>query len=150
MKRFIVFPALALTLMLLLPGAAQVQAPLRGQMELDFYEDNPIWRGTITGDISGNMFFTNVGTGKRGNQEPGMTIHFAEIWLITDEYGNMLLTGTDEGVVSPNSEYRMNGVVTDAAPEWAHLIGRTVHMSGYITWDATGWPLTAPGTFRVN
>ena len=63
----------------------------------------------------------------------------------------MLLTGTDEGIVSPNSKYRMNGEVTDAAEQWSHLIGRTVHMSGYITWDPdTGMPLTAPGTFRVN
>jgi hypothetical protein len=127
--------------------------PLTGQMELDFYEDNPIWRGSITGDISGYIFFSNVGTGKRGEQEPGMTFPFSETWLIsTDKKGKkMLLTGTDEGVVSPNSEYRMNGVVTDAAPEWSHLIGRNVHISGYITWDpVTGAPLTAPGTFRIN
>ena len=108
MRRFIVLLALALTLMVLLPGTSPADKPLRGQMELDFYPVNPIWRGTITGDISGNIFFTNVGTGKRGNQEPGMVIPFAEIWLITDEYGNMLLTGTDEGVVSPNSEYQVH------------------------------------------
>ncbi len=151
MRRLIVLPALAFALMLLVPGTAQVQEPLIGQMELNFYPDNPVWRGTITGDISGNMFFTNVGPGKRGVEERGPTLSFEEIWLIEDESGNMLLTGTDAGVVSgANSKYRMNGVVTDAAPQWSHLIGRTVHMSGYITWDPTGWPLTAPGTFRVN
>ena len=100
------------------------------------------------------MIFTNVGTGKRGEQEPGMTMPFAEVWLISsDKKGKkMLLTGTDEGVVSPNSEYRMNGVVTGAAPQWSHLIGRTIHASGYITWDPDipGLPLTAPGTFRIN
>jgi hypothetical protein len=151
MKSLIVLPILAFTLLLLQTGTAQADQPLTGQMELDFYLDNPIWRGTITGDISGNMFFTNVGTGKRGEQEPGKTLHFAEIWKITDESGSMLLTGTDEGVVSSNNKYRMNGEVTDAAPEWSHLVGRNVHMSGYITWDPeTGLPLTAPGTFRVN
>lgn len=150
MRRLIVLLALAFTLMLLLAGTAPAEEPLRGQVELDFYEDNPIWRGTITGDISGKISFSNVGTGKRGNQEPGKTIPFAETWLITDKKGRMLLTGTDEGVVSPNSEYRMNGVVTDAAPKWSHLIGRNIHASGYITWDPTGWPLTAPGTFRIN
>ncbi len=150
MRRFVVLPALALTLILLLPGTAPAEEPLIGQMELDFYLDNPVWRGNITGDISGNMFFTNVGPGRRGVEERGMTLSFEEVWLITDEYGNMLLTGTDEGVVSANSKYRMNGVVTGAAPEWSYLIGRAVHMSGYITWDPTGLPLTAPGTFRVN
>jgi len=152
MRKLIALPALAFALMLLVPGTAQVQAPLSGQMEQNFYEDNPIWRGTITGDISGYIFFTNVGTGKRGEQEPGKTIPFAEVWLISsDKHGKkMLLTGTDEGVVSPNSEYRMNGVVTEAGAGYEHLIGRTVHISGYITWDPTGWPLTAPGTFRIN
>ena len=150
MKRFIILLTLALTLMLLLPGTTPAEAPLVGQMELDFYYDPMCWRGTITGDISGNIFFTNLGPGKRGVEERGMTLSFEEVWLITDEYGNMLLTGTDEGVVSANSKYRMNGVVTGAAPEWSYLIGRTVHASGYITWDPAGWPLTAPGIFRVN
>ena len=155
MRRLIVLPALALTLMLLVPGTAQTDAPMVCDVYLDFDPaagpDDPIWIGTVTGDINGLIYFTNVGTGKWGNQEPGVTLHFAEVWLITDESGNMLLTGTDEGVVSPNSDYRMNGVVTDAAPLWSHLIGRNIHASGYITWDpVTGMPLTAPGTFRVN
>jgi len=79
-----------------------------------------------------------------------MAYHFEEEWWITDQ-GGTILRGTDEGVVSPNSKYRMNGVVTEAAPEWSHLIGRKVHASGYITWDPdTGAPLTAPGTFRIE
>ncbi len=144
--------ALALSLMTLPAVPAQAKKPLIGSMELNFYLENPIWRGTIAGDISGKMFFTNVGTGKQGDQTPGMTIHFSEIWLITDEEGNMLLTGTDEGVVSlDGSEYRMNGVVTDAAPQWQHLICRNVHMSGSITWDPeTGLPATAPGVLQIN
>lgn len=151
-KRLIISLALAFTLVSVFAVPLQAKEPLSGSMELDYYDDNPIWRGTITGDISGKMFFTNVGTGKQGDQDPGMTIHFGEIWLITDEEDNMLLTGTDEGVVSlGNSEYRMNGWVTDAASTLSHLIGRSVHISGYITWDPeTGAPVTAPGTFRVN
>lgn len=150
MKKLIVSVALVLTLMLV--PAVSAMDPLIGSMALDFNPVNPIWRGTITGDISGNMYFNNTGTGKQGDQDPGKTIHFAEIWFITDEDENMLLIGTDHGVVSlDGSEYRMNGVVTDAAPQWSHLIGRNVHMSGYITWDPdTGAPATAPGTFRVN
>ncbi|MDH3196619.1 MAG: hypothetical protein OEO21_00095 [Candidatus Krumholzibacteria bacterium] len=144
-KKLVLVPALAFTLVLLLPGTAQVQSPLIGQMELNYYEPNPIWRGTITGDISGEIFFSNI-----GGKEAGMAYHFEEEWWITDQ-GGTILRGTDEGVVSPNSKYRMNGVVTEAAPEWSHLIGRKVHASGYITWDPdTGAPLTAPGTFRIE
>lgn len=151
MKKLIAIPALNITLIVMLLGAVSAQAPLEGAMELDFYPENPIWRGTITGDITGNMYFTNVGPGRRGEELRGQTISFEEVWLITDAEDNMILAGTDEGIVSPNSKYRMNGVVTEAAPAYSHLVGRTVHMSGYITWDPdTGAPLTAPGTFRIN
>jgi hypothetical protein len=146
-----------LSVLLMLCSLALVSAmaqspPLKCDMEVYFFEQNPIWRGTVSGDLSGQIFFTNVGTGKRGNQEPGLTIPFEEIWEITDAQGNMLLTGTDRGVVTlANSAYRMNGEVTDAAPGYSHLLGRTVHVSGYITWDPdTGAPLTAPGIFQVN
>jgi hypothetical protein len=153
LKKLIILLALTVTMMLIPTAAIQANKPLTGNMELDFYPTNPIWRGTISGDISGKMYFTNVGTGKRGDQTPGKTIHFAEIWLITDEQDNLLLTGTDKGVVSPNSDYRMSGVITDASEEYAHLIGRNVHMSGYITWQEHPEfgliPETAPGTFRI-
>ncbi len=154
MKRFIISLALVFTLMLV--PAVSAMKPLIGSMELDFFLDNPVWRGTITGDISGKMYFYNIGTGKPFDPElRGNAIFFGEIWLITDEEDNMLLTGTDEGVVSlGGSEYRMNGVVTDAASQWSYLIGRNVHMSGYITWQVHPEfgiiPATAPGTFRVN
>jgi len=149
-RKSIILLTLALSLALVAAVPVQAKRPFEGSMDLNFYLENPIWRGTITGDISGNMYFTNVGTGKQGNQEPGKAIHFGEEWLITDESDVMLLTGTDEGVVSPNSEYRMNGVVTDASEEYADLIGRNVHMSGYITWAAPGLPETAPGTFWIH
>ena len=155
-KRLIVLLALALAFTLVAVPTVTAITPLIGAMELNFYLDNPVWRGTITGDISGKMYFTNIGTGKPFDSElRGNAIFFGEIWLITDEQENMLLTGTDKGVVSlDGSEYRMNGVVTDAASEWSHLIGRNVHMSGYITWQEHPEfgiiPATAPGTFRVN
>ena len=151
MRRKVVSPVLVFVTICLLAVAVLADLPVSGEMELDFYPENPVWRGTISGDINGNMFFTNVGPGKRGEELRGQTISFEEIWLITDDNENMLLTGTDAGIVSPNSKYRMNGEVTDASPEWSHLIGHTVHMSGHITWDPeSGMPLTAPGTFRVN
>lgn len=151
MLRLIVLPALVFTLMALIPGTAQTDAPLNCQGCANFYLENPIWRGPVSGDINGTIEWSNVGTGKRGDQDPGKTIPFAEEWVIKDGSGNMILTGTDEGVVSPNSEYRMNGVVTGAAPQWSHLIGRQMHGRGTITWDPeTGLPLTASGTIRID
>lgn len=148
MRKLIALPALAFALMLLVPGTAQTDPPLIGQVALDFHEDNPIWRGPITGDINGWIQFTSVEGFDRGK-----TFHFGETWVISkDKKGKkMLLAGTDGGVVDPNSGYTMNGVVTEAGPGYEHLIGRNIHASGYITWDPdTGAPLTAPGTFRIN
>ena len=103
------------------------------------------WSGTITGDINGNMYFY-----KTAGLEVGETKHFWEVWLITDEQGDMLLMGTDKGVVTiANWKYRMNGEVTDAAPEYAHLIGHQVHMSGIVI-HHSATVKEAPGTFRVN
>ena len=146
---------LALTLTSVLMTAVIVNAkPLYGEMALDFMAPGPVhpelgippvWSGTITGDINGKMFFYNTGA-----KDVGQAHHFWEVWLITDENWNTLLTGTDKGVVSwANDKYRMNGVVTEAYGEYEHLIGHNVHMSGIITW-ADGTPATAPGIFRVN
>jgi hypothetical protein len=47
----------------------------------------------------------------------------------------------------------MNGKVTNVGSQYmndyGHLIGRNVHMSGYILFEG-GAPATAPGIFRVN
>ena len=131
--------------------------PLYGYMALDRGGPEhptlgaPGWNGPITGDITGHMYFFNT-----GSKDVGQAHFFTEVWLITDggaeDYGNTLLMGTDAGVVTwKNDKYRMNGVVTEAYGDYAHLVGHNVHMSGYITFDPdTGAPLTAPGIFRVN
>ena len=50
-----------------------------------------------------------------------------------------------------NCKYHMNGNVEYAAEGWETYLGRNVHMSGEIIWDEiTGFPLEAPGTFRIN
>jgi hypothetical protein len=159
MRRLLVLPALAIVLVSSCRGpeplplstdTAEIKKPLIGAMDLDFYFDNPIWRGPISGDINGWIEFTSVeGYGQGG------AWHFAETWQIkeynpvTEEVGPVLLEGTDAGVVSPNSEYRMNGVVTHATGDWTRVIGRNIHASGKITWIGDD-PETAPGTFRIN
>jgi len=148
MKRLLVFSALAIALVILLPEPAETKQPIRCEMDLNFFLDNPIWRGQLSGEMDGWIEFTSItGFGR------GQAWHFGETWMIRDgENGPMILAGTDEGVVSPNSEYRMNGVVTDAAPGYEHFIGRNVHASGYITWDSVDptLPVTGPGTFQIN
>ena len=101
------------------------------------------WSGTISGIIEGNIYFY-----KTGGKLVGQANHFSEVWLITDDENNMLLMGTDKGVVSLKSfSFRMSGVVTDADPQYESLIGRNVYMSGDIIFSA---PPVATGIFRVN
>ena len=157
--------AMAITLAIILVAPAQAKKPLVGTMDLTFNlawsgpsETVPEWEGTITiGDDVYFMKFFNIGTGKQGDQDPGMTLHFGEIWKIWDG-DTLILQGTDEGVVSlANNKYRMNGVVTEACGDFAIWEGRNVHMSGYITWQNLGTeenpimaPEYAPGVFRIN
>ena len=154
---------LTLALVSILMTVVVVNAiPLYGEMALNFqalgptHPDliiDPVWSGTISGDIEGKMFYYNT-----GRKDVSQAHFFEETWLITDEDVNTLLTGTDSGVVSwANDKYRMNGVVTEAYGDYAHLVGHNVHMSGSITWQNIGTPeepvmqpATAPGMFRVN
>jgi len=143
---------LALVLTSVLMTAVIVHAkPLESTMDLVKVPLGPshpewghnTWSGTVSGDIDGNIYFY-----KTDGKHMGQAKHFAEVWLITDEDDNMLLWGTDKGVVSLKSlSYRMSGVVIYAAPQYADLIGRNVYMSGEIIFTA---PPEATGIFRVN
>ena len=143
--------ACALTSVLMTVIAVNAE-PLYGEMALSkppigpsHPEWGPLsWNGTISGDINGKIYFYNTGRKIVGNVK-----HFWEVWLITDDAGDMLLIGTDKGIVSlANMKYRMNGVVTDAAPQYQHLIGRNVHMSGSVI-SISPTVKQAPGVFRV-
>jgi hypothetical protein len=147
----LVMAAFALTSVLMTVIAVNAK-PLYGEMALfkppigpphpDGYSLS--WSGTISGDINGKIYFYNTGRVIVGNVK-----HFWEVWLITDDSGNMLLKGTDKGVVSlANMKFRMNGEVTDAASQYEHLIGRNVHMSGYVI-SISQTVKQAPGVFRV-
>ena len=125
--------------------------PLRGTMALDRQPTNPVWVGTITIDnIEYKMCFTNIGTGKPYLSNPGKDLHFGEIWLITDFEDNLVLTGTDSGVVATaNWKYRMNGVVTATNAAFEAYLGRQVHMDGIVLF-VDGVISTAPGEFRID
>ena len=91
--------ALASTLALVLVTPAQAKMPLRGNMELYFlggtYPD-PVWGGTISGDINGDMYFYNT-----GGKDVGQAHFFWEEWEICDsDTGELILFGIDNGVVT--------------------------------------------------
>ena len=65
--------------------------------------------------------------------------------------------GTTTARHGKNGNWRTNGVVTDAHPDYAQWIGRPMHESGQLTWqviETPDGPIVVPlggaGTFRVN
>jgi hypothetical protein len=174
-KRFILLLAMLLVLSVAVALPANAEEPLRGDMELYFNLGfgNPeapcpdiTWAGTveIDGVTYGMAFFPT------GAKDVGKTHHFEEAWEIYDTPypfeggvltectpGDIVLAGTDAGVSSPNSKYRMNGTVGTAFDPFVDWVGRSVHMGGDITWaeivigdETIVVPATAPGTFRIN
>lgn len=174
-KRFTLLLAMLMVLSVAVSLPATAKEPLRGDMELNFNLgfENPnapcpdiTWAGTVEldGITYGMAFFPTDA------KDVGKTHHFEEIWEIYDTPylfeggvltvctpGAIVLSGTDAGVSSPNSKYRMNGTVGEAFDPFAEWLGRSVHMSGHITWaeilvggEMIIVPATAPGTFRIN
>ena len=97
----------------------------------------PIWEGTISGEIDGTMVFwaTGPNPSKDLGHPPGFPwqVHFfTEYWEITDEDGD-LIAGIDNGNTGySNWKFRMNGVVTEATGKYVDLVGHHVHMHGQI------------------
>lgn len=169
--RFAAILALIAFLTMGLVAPANANSPLSGDMELGFNlgytepgTEVPVWVGTVTIDEAEyGMAFFNIGTGKPFADQPSASVSFfGEIWEIYDvdtgvmdpaafERGDILMSGTDEGVGSLiNSKYRMNGSVDEASGVFEMWVGRRVHMSGTIEFYPFGAPQFAPGSFRVN
>lgn len=103
------------------------------------------WGGTVSGDINGNIYFYKVGAKVFGNNK-----HFWEIWVVTDDDGNMLLMGIDKGAIRlAKMTYWIKGEVANAAPEYEHLIGRTMYIRGRII-TISPTEKEAPGTFKIT
>ena len=165
------------------PVSAGAEKPISGEMELYFNlgfgnPDAPCpgisWAGTV--ELGGTTY--GIAFIPLDAKDVGKVHHFAEAWVIYDTpftftggvltectSGDVVLSGTDAGVSSPNSKYRMNGTVGEAFAPFVQWDGRNVHMSGDITWaeievpnpdDPDGGlmtivvPATAPGYFRIN
>jgi hypothetical protein len=175
-KRLLLVVALIAALSLVAaPVSAGAEKPISGEMELYFNlgfgnSSAPCpditWAGTVEleGTTYGMAFFPT------GEKNVGQVHHFTEVWKIYDTpftfvggvlaecaSGDVVLSGTDAGVSSPNSKYRMNGTVGEAFAPFVQWDGRNVHMSGDITWaeivideETIIVPATAPGYFRIN
>ncbi|MHA1966102.1 MAG: hypothetical protein ACW97G_16120 [Candidatus Thorarchaeota archaeon] len=123
-------------------NAVQCTSTMNVSFNPDVFVDpaNPIWVGTVSGDIDGTMLFWATGPippKDLGNPPdfPWRVHFFTEYWEITDEDGDMI-AGIDKGNTgSSNWKFRMNGEVTLATGKYADLMGHKVHMHGQIEWS---------------
>jgi hypothetical protein len=147
---------------------AKKPAPhLTGTMELEFtfgaWPEEPVWVGTITFEDYGTYGarFFHLSPFKDFSQASPFLEYF-EIYDLEDD-AKVYLGGPDAGVTTlankppDDTKYRMNGEIDVANAPFAEWLGRSVHMSGVITWQNLGTPeepviapATAPGTFRIN
>jgi len=111
------------------------------------------WEGPIHGDIEGIIQWwmdteTKVNTGQAS--------HYADRFIIwNDDKTVKLLVGDEAGTTTArlgkNSNWRTNGIVTDAAPAYEDWIGRENQAEGHFTWTIVGvLPEHGYGTFRIN
>lgn len=182
-RKMLALLAMVVALSLISLAPATAKKPLSGAMDLEFnlnfgtdWPCNHItWAGTV--DLDGvlyEMIFIPTDAKDVGNVH-----HFWEDWeiypydeenplfvwfdfpprvLVACDPGDVspVLWGTDEGVTTPNSKYRMNGTIDGAESPFEVWLGRNVHMSGTIEWydapgmDWDGAPQFAPGIFRAN
>ena len=154
---------LAVALALVSADAASAKQPLRGETDYAFVgEFVPgsgilVWEGTISGDIGGCIQWWAA--------EPptptGQASHYDLRWEVWDECdgseGTLLLAGSESGSTTvrhgKNSNWRTNGVVTEASDAYAEWIGRPMHQSGNFTWtivDGMPVPNEGIGIFRAN
>lgn len=159
--------ALTVILTLLPAGIAQAKTPLRGTTEYEFILLQGIvdaegrmlaWEGTTSGDIDGVIRWW----AEPGDTFTGQAHHYSlrmEIWDSTAT--ELLLAAHMSGCTTArhekNSNWRENGVVTEASAEYSSWVGRQVHESGHFTWQVIQTPdgpisLPEAGTsiFRVN
>ena len=135
--------ALFLTGMSMAPVMARPQGDghvLRCEFEMQvFWTTPPHWEGTITGDITGTVYITEMEP-----KFPGITEHYFETWDITTNEGT--ITIYQKGVWSFKSfEFRSNGWVTAATGTWEFLLKSTAHVYG-VTTPLTADPIIGQGT----
>ncbi len=136
--------------------AAQYRSTMNVAFNPEVFEDptQPIWEGTISGDLDGTMLFWATGPvpSKDLGHPPGFPwqVHFfTEYWMIITEDG--YIAGIDKGNTGySNWKFRMNGEVTEAEGIYEDLVGHQVHMNGQITWTEVFVSGIAIGPVIIN
>jgi hypothetical protein len=111
------------------------------------------WEGPISGDINGVIKWWMDGTTMVYTGQASHYVDRFEIWNATETV--LLLAGDEAGTTTArlgkNSNWRTNGIVTDAAAAYENWIGRKNHAEGHFTWTIVGvLPEHGYGTFRIN
>jgi len=144
---------------------APFQAELNSLFNLGFFSDptKPSWIGMLThdGGTYGIVFYS-IGSGKPFSENVrGMAFHFEEIWEVYTwvnfdfgtqilTHGDLLLSGSNVGIVAPNDLFHSDGTVEGAYGEMAEWLGAHEHTSGYVVYTTDGLPESAHGDFRLN
>jgi hypothetical protein len=139
-KRYL---SVVLVVAFLLASSSIVAAQSGGVIDcdLDITYNGSFWFGTLTGpkcDVAGFIRFDAV---PDEYTYPGKTMHFVEEFTIWPTSGGDL-SGKNWGVWNMKTlKFRANGWVTDASPEWDHLVGSHYHEVG-VTSDPSVLPIT--------
>lgn len=182
MKKKLVFVLAMVVSLLVIAAPGDAKKPLEGEMTLYFNlafdptvepTESPCsvvtWAGSVVLDgVTYPMAFFPT-----GSRDAGKAFHFEEDWKIyapgTFEYSargvfgpcpsddDVVMSGHDVGVTSPNGTYRMNGSVDYSTSPFEMWEGRNTHMNGIATFSLIDpevpeslAPEAAPGTFRLN
>jgi len=124
---FLTFAFLALPLASV---SAQPMKPLRCEVSCSIDWGLPGWKGTVTGDIEGEITYTlDVSTAWVKDDIE----HFYETWVIVTDEGT--ISGFNEGIYMLKNKYMWvaNGRVTSATGDWAYLVGCEEHELGTTT-----------------
>jgi len=131
-----------------LPVEAKV--PLRWE-GIAAYDGVVTWNGDIVREDGGHGTLT--WTALESVFLPNVQ-HSSSFWRIDWDDGEYI-EGTAEGTWAYNvvphdyfygGDYVFNGEVTSASSDWSHLVGRNVHIKGYVT----TWPWTTHAVFQIN
>lgn len=146
-KKSVALMALVSTLMLVSVAMVQAKKPFR--FEVEGWKEPFGWGATITSEPFSGMtmyWYQPIIEFKKGN------VYFFENWEIKDG-DTVILSGYDEGVTRiKNGKFTGNGKVTDAIPEYMHLIGLKEHCEGTVYYNDSPDPMdwTFTGTIQIN
>lgn len=141
-RSFILMAVLMLALLFssIAAVSAQAGAPIECVVDLKYDPSvGPYWDGTISEcSLQGSIRIWETDE----NYFAGKTEHFFETFTIWPESGGEI-NGEDAGVWNISTfNFRANGWITSASPEWEYLVGYKFHEMGR-TSDPSVIPLTA-------